>query len=590
MTGTADTDDIDDTANPAVAQAIVTHAESLCQHNDHLWDVINELVVPTDLLTDTRNQNKVKFKTDEATRAFLYKEIRGLSQEELADRLQDRALLLKRFHFNVQNRTKAPRQPTISNIWDAFGDGTKRIIKAAAKGIAQLAVEHGVIKESLVPILHEDDEEEDEDDDGDDDDTGRGKMTRTIKLARKHAFPEFESGRTLNRTYEDEQILDMVARTCAYKGSANSEGEYAWLTDDDHTAHGSTILRVLKKFATVDASDAQLTLDEILDDDRMPEIDAIRSELMESFNAALDNIITAIQGGGPLSDRHKKAAIDITTQQFHASPWKDKDNGIARTTYPRMVSGYDDDGDIKRGYKFATITLAGDLVPLILGVEPVKENSAWEEDDAPSYSKADLVDRLLEQATRFVDIDEVFLDRGFHSAGVYAAIEDYGITYTAPVRKYEEDYIAIKKIEEHPEADAAVLHDVPVAIDGEVHHYAEYLYVPSSNDDEDGQYAIFITNRDHVDTDEIEAICSQYSRRWDIENQYKSLKECLPRTASVDYRIRFCNFLLTCLMYNLWRLTDYLVKVAKGVPIWSDPETGFKVFVRALGDYLRRIG
>lgn len=87
------------------------------------------------------------------------------------------------------------------------------------------------------------------------------------------SFPEFESGRTLDRSYDDEQILDMVARICAHEGSAHEEGEHDWFTDDDLTAHVSTILRVLKLFATPDDEDAQLTLDEFLNDEQMPDIE-----------------------------------------------------------------------------------------------------------------------------------------------------------------------------------------------------------------------------------------------------------------------------------------------------------------------------
>jgi hypothetical protein len=576
--------------NPAVAQAIVIHAESVCEHENHLWDVIHQLGIPTELLTDTRAQHKTDYNTDECVRAFLYAKIHGYSRNKLADILSERTSILKACRFDVKSLSDAPPQQTLNDIWNKFSSDTQRIITAAAVGIAQAAVEHDVITEGLAPILEDDDDEQEEEEDKAD--VERRQSTRTIKLARNHAFPEFESGRTINRDYEDEQILEMVARMCAYTGSANSEGEYGWLTDDDLTAHGSTILRVLKKFATPDDEVEDLTLDEIMRDDDMPDIDTIRGELMKSFDAALENIITALKGGGPFSDRTKTGAIDITTEQFHVSPWVDKDEGIPKPEYPRMVSGYKNKqhDTIERGYKYATITLAGNLAPIILGVEPVKENSNWEEDDAPSYSKADLVDRLLASAERFVDLDEVFLDRGFHSKGVYAAIEERGITYTAPVPTYEDDYTAIKKIEEHPDADAAVLHDVPVAIDGEVHHYTEYMYVPSESDDADGKYAVFITNRGHVEPELIDVVCDRYRRRWDIENQYKSIKECLPRTASTDYRVRLCNFVLTCLLYNLWRLTDYLIKVGRDKDIRSAPELGFRTFVRALGDFLREFG
>ena len=255
-----------------------------------------------------------------------------------------------------------------------------------------------------------------------------------------------------------------------------------------------------------------------------------------------------------------------------------------------MVSGYKKSGEYKRGYKYATITLVGDLVPIPLAIEPVKENSNWEEDDAPSYSKAALVERLLDKALQFVDIDEVMFDRGFYSNDVYAAVADRGLTYLSPVPKYEDDYEVIKDIESHPEADAAVKHDVPFGHDGEVHHTAEFLYVPSSNDDADGKYAVFATNCGRVEPDEIEGVCNRYSRRWDIENQYKSVKAFLPKTSSKDYRVRLFSFTFAVLLYNLWRLTDYLVKLGIDREIRSPPVVTARTFVRAVSQSLRQGG
>ncbi|MDL0138617.1 transposase [Halobacterium salinarum] len=571
------------TETPAAAQALVTHAEQLCEHVDHLWDLLTHLSIPTDHLVDTRQQHKVTFDTGAMTRAFLYQHARGFSQKELAGRMDARPVLVHRFGLD-----STPTQQTLSDVWTAFGDVTCEIIEAAAIGIRRTAVEHGVIAEALVPTAPSGDDTDAEAHESEKEYTRR-KATKTFKLARKHGFPEFESGRTLNRQFDDEQILDMVARVCAHEGSAHEEGEHAWITDDDQTAHGSTILRVLKLFATPDGEAAQLTIDELRDDDRMPDIDRIRDTLMTAYDNSVENVINTIRGDDPFDDRKVTAAIDITHERFHVFPWQDKAAGIPKADYPRMVSGYKKNGEYKRGYKYATITLVGDLAPIPLAIEPVKENSNWEADDAPSYSKAALVERLLDKALQFVDIDEVMFDRGFYSNDVYAAVANRGLTYLSPVPKYEDEYESIADIESHPEADAAVKHDVPFGHDGEVHHTAEFLYVPSTNDDADGKYAVFVTNRDRVEFDEIEAVCNRYSRRWDIENQYKSIKKFLPRTSSTDYRVRLCNFVLATLFYVLWRLTDYLIKRGKDVRIRSPPEITAKTFVRALGEFLRTV-
>ncbi len=52
-----------------------------------------------------------------------------------------------------------------------------------------------------------------------------------------------------------------------------------------------------------------------------------------------------------------------------------------------------------------------------------------------------------------------------------------------PVGKYESDYEVIKHIKSKDGVDVAVNHDVPVGIDGDVDHTAEYLYVPATSDD-----------------------------------------------------------------------------------------------------------
>jgi hypothetical protein len=119
---------------------------------------------------------------------------------------------------------------------------------------------------------------------------------------------------------------------------------------------------------------------------------------------------------------------------------------------------------LKHGYTFATITIVGNDVPIILGIEGVKEHSDWEPAETPADSKADVVTRLLSRAQQYVDLDEVLLDRGFYARNVRAEINSRGLLYTMPVGKYESDYKAIKRIKSKDGVDAAVNHDVPVGI------------------------------------------------------------------------------------------------------------------------------
>jgi IS4 transposase len=124
-------------------------------------------------------------------------------------------------------------------------------------------------------------------------------------------------------------------------------------------------------------------------------------------------------------------------------------------------------------------------------------------------------------------------------------------------------------------------------MDGDVDHTAKYLYVPATSDDAEGKSAVFVTNRDHVDPDKIAHVTNSYSRCYDIENQYKPVKTYLSKTSPTDYRVRLFNFFAAPL-YNLWRLTDFLVKVGIEREIRSPPVVTAKTLVRAVGNSLRK--
>jgi hypothetical protein len=577
MTGTTDP--------AAAAESIVVHAEALCDSHDHLWDVLEELSVPTDLITDRREQYKVTYRTDPVVRAFLYSAIYGYSHNRLADELARSPVLLKAFGMD-----SPPTQQTLNHAWHQLTPASRRLITAAGKGVAQVCADHDVIAEVLLPAATSDEQDATEDEDAAADrERIRRKTKKSVALARKHAIPEFDTNRAANKQYSDEALLDMFFRTAASNGSATAEGEVGWLLDDDHTCHGSTLLRAIKKLGTPAGETSQLGLEDFQDTDRVPDIEGVRDELMTAFDSATDNVLRTIRGETPFDDRKTVAAIDITYERFWPSPWEDKDEGIPKEEFPQMVSGYTTPEDsYARGYKYATITLVGDAPPIILGIEPVKENSQWEEGDAASYSKGSVVARLLEKAQRVADIDEVYLDREFYTMETLSAIDERDLLYTVPVPKYESDLENIEAVKQHPDADAAVLHDAYIG-SGDVDHRPEFLYVPTDRDDADGNYAIFASNRESVDPAEIESVTNGYRRRWDIENQYKTVKRFKPRTASTDYRVRLAGFTLAAILYNLWRLVDYLVKAALDKPVRSSPAVSAVVFARAIGEFLRRV-
>lgn len=231
-------------------------------------------------------------------------------------------------------------------------------------------------------------------------------------------------------------------------------------------------------------------------------------------------------------------AIDITTWPYYAEE-----------DLPREVSGTDESGEM--AYKFATLSLVGKSMPIVLAVEPVIESSAWDENFSHQYHRT--VRRLVRRAQAFVSIDLVLADRGFESLQVYQTLDNLGVTYLFPKVEHAPEQRRIDRMEQENE-DVAVEQATVRARNGS--HDCRGLFVPNEN----GDTQVFITNK-RISPENAAAWVTHYAYRWWIEAEYRSIKqEFLARTCSTDHTLRFYYFVFGVLMYNVWRLTDVLLK------------------------------
>ena len=93
-----------------VAEGIIVHTETLCEREDHLWDVIQRLSIPASELEDARDQNRVTYGTNEMFRALLFMGVYGISQNKLAARLRQSPALTKSFQFAITDLSNTPTQ------------------------------------------------------------------------------------------------------------------------------------------------------------------------------------------------------------------------------------------------------------------------------------------------------------------------------------------------------------------------------------------------------------------------------------------------------------------------------------------------
>lgn len=293
------------------------------------------------------------------------------------------------------------------------------------------------------------------------------------------------------------------------------------------------------------------------------------------------------------------AAIDITK----GNPWtgkieRDEDDNITED----WILGYSGGNSY---YQWATIQIVGLDIPLVLDAVPVKRG----------LRRAEIVDSLLENALKLVDdIELVMMDREFDSKGVKDACEKHEVCYLNPARKYSSEKAKCTELREagktvHIEEDdgpsrkriylpstkstnkdnstkevedennirkelekefAEISGDSFRGLVDEVR--VEESKKPVRGNKEDSRsYTLFETNHPLIRLDEsdsevdrihiAEKMARRYRHRWGIENGYKKIKKFRVRTTSKRHTYRFFNFVFACVLYNVWRLVDLLVKV-----------------------------
>lgn len=536
-----------------LAASLVEDAESLCRIHDHITRVIANLDIPEDGFTDQyekRSSNQFDFEA--IVRTLLYREACGYSYREVHRRLTGWAYLQLRFGLS-----RAPTEQALSYAYrNRLSLSGRQALTTAAEGIREVAADYDLLSapDEGPPIQPDEVADEGLTDE---------EIRRATLIARDRLFSEFATERATNAKYEDQVFWELQAYlSMTTHGKRKMKRRSARLSWRNETPHGDTHTRTVKKLG---APDSQTTLSEFAAPDGFRQWMRIRKTLLDPFDAAIENLIDETDFEDHLREP-VNVAIDVTPWKFHPSPWKNYDLGIPKEDYPGMVSGLK--GDHERGYQFATLTVIGKDTPLVLAIEPVRERSAWE-DNPQQTPLASVVDRLLAKAQEYVDIHKVMADRGFDARHVRDVIDRRGLTYLIPKRaSATQDIADIENVKAYPEADVGVKNDVPLTVDGRTHG-VDFMYVPSR--EETGSYTIFTTNAD-VPPERVAGLAAQYRDRWAIENEYKSIKaHFLPRTCSTDYRVRLFYFVAGVLMYNVWRVTNLLLRTMVDVHLGEKP-------------------
>lgn len=592
---------------PLDLDAVEVRAETLFGIHQNPSKVIAELDLPYGKLQDWFGvEDGLRFGFKHMFKLFIYREVVGLNQEETADIIEERPFLETRFGFEIPRPdTKYitiercwPSQPSISK-WEKyeFSNATD-CIEAIAERIREAGRESGAFTGRLAapdptpdevaashqPIHHYVDQH----------------AVNIINAAYDYVWPELDTGRADNVKHEDEVVWEHQTQMSLMGNRSGSGATYRHFNKFRLDAlHEDTHTYALKMLGSTEEH-----LDTI-DDRASGEFPAphwrdvagiVQTQFHNAMKRLLDSPLAA-----DLTNDYVVAAIDGTHFPFHSSPWKSEDDvnpddpvivvdedgevtKVPRKDFPEMVNGGEDKQTYE--YQYATLTIVGHNAPIVLAIEPVRHDSTWEGDDGQSISWAETVDRLLKQATDLVDIDMVMADREFAHHGVAHVLDQYhNVNYLMPLKR--DSKLGDERVDElledvktedqrsrvvkgaslHPRRDTPYI-DVdndPTIGEDRYSHDSDFLFVPADDEewaiDEDNEYAVFVTNTDVSSPSEAITFADEYSKRWDIEIEYRMLKPVLPSIASTDYRVRCFTTAYSFLLYNLWRLVDHGLKI-----------------------------
>lgn len=578
-----------------IEEQLVAQAATFLQVEDSSSKVIGKMPLPLDSLEDSyTHTDSETYSFESMLRLHLYRLVGGHTQTEVVTRLENWPFLKQRLGFDT-----VPTQATLSyterkrfsrdlrSLLGKVADDIKQAAHAESKYITDVTTENinaspDEVEDSETPLHHYVDDH----------------APDLISDALNAISPAFDTGRRHNRVHEDRTVWEHQILMSLTSRGATQAAYRTFNKFRGNALHHDTHVRAVKKLGKPPSY--QYTFDDFVAGKRLiPRWRHIADTIQPQFTAAVDNMLDMIRGSDVFTEP-VVAAIDTIRVPVSVTPFKGEDDvepddtrvvvdsktgetRVPKDDYSEMINGREGK---PWAYEYATLTIVGRNDPIILAVEPIRHSSNWEGESGETVSWAETVDRLMMQATELVDIHLVMADREFDRHGVLHVLDQYhDVDYLMPKRKDSKalkqevdvvQYDPLLKSRVRP-ADLHLRDETPyidtdrddTVGEDNYSHDVNFMYVPAKSETEDWiheewrdvKYTVFVTNRDDVPAVDAPGLVDRYSSRWDIEIEYKMIKPLLPSIASKDYRMRYFSFVFTCLLYNLWRLTDHSLKV-----------------------------
>jgi hypothetical protein len=254
-------------------------------------------------------------------------------------------------------------------------------------------------------------------------------------------------------------------------------------------------------------------------------------ELERLFTSVADLIFASAKEKG-LFDKPVDLAIDWTSVRYYGEECE-------------MVLSTEAERGTTKVFQFATIAIVEKDRRLTLKALPLESRKS-------DYLQG-IVKKLLEYAMTKVDINIVYMDRGFFSGAVISTLQTMNVFYLMPAVRNQK----IQKMAEQVKEPTTCRYKMKTR-NGRV-TFKLVLFKHTQSIKRKGQITktkaigAFATNlSDNIK--DIQQLYALYSKRWGIETSYRMCSVFRAKTKAKHYQIRLFLFLFSVSLYNLWIL------------------------------------
>jgi hypothetical protein len=307
------------------------------------------------------------------------------------------------------------------------------------------------------------------------------------------------------------------------------------------------------------------------------DIDDIHKVIQQGINVQLKTSRRHLEFSRPV-----EVAIDMTYIPYYGE--RDRSLALGDNNNQVTVVGAPPSKDYDWCLKFATVSIVGDNVRFMLAVRPhIKGQQIGE-----------IARELYWDAAEHVNIKRVYADSEFYTTETVKSLNEAGTDFVISVPRNQR----VKRQIERADQDVWVRKNLGIrgsTSGGPTNSRAEvnHVGIPSNSDPE--KTVVFATNEgldDEIGLDrrETKHRINRYRRRWGQETNYRALGGFLPETTSKDFSVRLFHFGFAILVFNMWRLVDFLVQLTLDTELRSKPRITASRFQRLVEPVLDMYG